>query len=181
MNIEISTMDFEMAKAEYEMIRRNDLRLYILQSKFSNYIFREIGYFPINNGSFGLWLNHDASDLDLAIGVSDEETGKIISKLKKISKFKGIRKSTDDSYRYIFHFFSDGVEIDLGVLPLRDYQLTLYGMNACRELMTEEERIIHVWNKNKLLEEGNIKEYSKYKLKPYEKYFDKIFNFTPVL
>ncbi len=34
--------------------------------------------------------------------------------------------------------------------------------------MTEEERIIHVWNKNKLLEEGSIKEYSKYKLKPYK-------------
>ena len=89
MNIEISAMDFEMAKVEYEIIRRNDLRLYILQSKSSNYIFREIDYFPINNGSFGLWLNHDASDLDLAIGVSDEETGKIISKLKKFLSSKG--------------------------------------------------------------------------------------------
>ncbi|WP_241649993.1 hypothetical protein [Rosenbergiella collisarenosi] len=78
-----------MAKVEYERIRRNDLSLYILQSKFSNYIFREIGYFPINNGSFGLWINHDASDLCLAKGVSDEETGNIISKLKKFPSSKG--------------------------------------------------------------------------------------------
>ncbi len=173
--------DYHQAKLDYQKIRSNDPFLYRIQSQFSNYLFQEIGYFPINNGSFGLWLNHGTSDLDLAVGVPEAETELTIKKLKEIAKFKGVRQSTKESVRYVFQFQVENIEIDLGILPPRDYQLTQYGMNACRALMTEEERIIHVWRKIQLLNSGNIEEYSKYKLEPYKKYFDPIFNFIPLL
>lgn len=177
---DISQNELERAYLYYDSIREHDRKLYNLQNDFSAYVFENIGAFPVNNGSFGLWLNLTTSDLDLAVGVSEPELDEVLHTLTQLGKLIAVRQSTPDSSRHVFHFEREGVTIDLGVLPPRDFEWTVQGMNNCRAGMTHLERVIHVWTKSKLLQRGLQVEYAKYKLEPYEKYFNSHFIFTPI-
>lgn len=164
----------------YASIRTHDRRLSDIEQRFRNYLLEQIGYSAVNNGSFGLLLNLDCSDLDLAIGVPESKLDEVNSTLSMLGSFKAKRQSTMDSVRFVYQFYLDGIEIDLGVLPPRDFDLTVNGMDRCRQSMTHEERVEHVWKKYTLKRMGDWQEYSRYKLEPYEKYFSSLFIFKPI-
>ena len=178
--VNLSPLELEKATEHFRRIRENDGSLSTLQREFAHYLYAQVNYLPINNGSFGLWLNHSTSDLDLAIGVPYTDLDNVIKKLTKISAYRAKRRSTATTYRYIFEFLIKGISIDLGVLPPHDFLLTQQGMRRCRINMSQQSRIIHVWQKQKLLDNGLLKDYAQYKLEPYRKYFDKRFIFTPI-
>jgi hypothetical protein len=176
----ITQQELSQAYADYREIREHDAKLQSIEDMFSLHVHDLLGFKTVNNGSFGLLLNHKSSDIDLAIGVPDSQRGRVIEVLEKIGKHKGARQSTHDSYRDVFHFEREGFEIDLGVMSLRDYQWTLDGMNACRSGMTEADRVMHLWVKRKLLAVGRYDEYAIYKLGPYKKYFNENFIFVAI-
>jgi hypothetical protein len=177
----LSPYDMQKAQADYKEIHKTDERLSKLENDFSGYISELTGgYQTVNNGSFGLRLNHGTSDLDLAIGVPPEDHDRVLTKLHEVGKFVGVRKSTDDSERHVFEFDRDGVTIDLGVLPPRDYALTKEGMEKCIAGMTENDRVTHTFMKKKLLAENRMAEYKTFKLLPYATYFSSRFNFVPI-
>lgn len=178
--LELTQADITQAYADYMIIRQEDSKLQRIQNELSSQIYDLVGLETCNNGSFGLLLNHSISDIDLAIGVPESDRERVIQLLTTIGGESVVRQSTKDSFRNVFCFEKDGVEIDLGVLPLRDYKWTVDGMNSCRNGMALAERVVHVWTKRKLYAEGRYSEYAIYKLSPYKKYFNENFIFNPI-
>lgn len=181
-DVNVEHDDLKKACVFYESIRERDRDVYTVQHEVCAEIFDAVGYFPHNNGSFGLWLNLTISDLDLAIGVPEAEQLAVVEKLSSNGwQFIGVRKSTPDSERYILKCERQGISIDLGVLPPRDFEWTVIGMNSCRSGMKHADRVFHVWKKKQLLEQDKLEEYREFKLLPYQQFFPGTFLFVPIL
>jgi Nucleotidyltransferase domain len=175
-----NTEEWEQALLFYGEIRKNDEAISQIENKAITYIRELIGYTAEDVGSFGLGLNLPDSDLDLAVGVSNNDLQRVILILKENLNFKGERRTTDRSSRYVFVTELEKVEIDVGVMPDEDMKILRKSLEACRKKMTQNEKIEHVWEKYKLKRDGMMQEYAALKLIPYRT-FCPTFSWIPIL
>jgi hypothetical protein len=129
------------------------------------------GYRAKNVGSFGLLLNLPGSDLDLAIGVPQADKDRVVAIFAKEGmKDEGERQTSLTTTRRVFKFTLEDVSIDIGVLPVGDFQVLVSSLERCRMEMTHAERVEHVWQKWTLKQEGRSEEYAQLKLAPYARF-----------
>ncbi len=163
--------EWDKAVALYKSIRDDDERLATIEGRAVNFIRQCTAYEPLDVGSFGLMLNIPGSDLDLSMGVDDNDVDRVQKILSNQGlKFKGERITRPNTVRYVFAMSLENVEIDIAVLKREDFQLIIRGLEQCRRELTERERIIHVYKKLVLKRQGNKETYAKFKLASYIKY-----------
>lgn len=172
--------EFEQAAAFYSSVREKDSWLQKIEDQAVEMIFQWTLCSAIDVGSFGLKLNLASSDLDLAIGVDASQRSKKIDVLKSYCKYKGERRTSKLSTRDVFVFELQGVEIDVGVLPIEDFQILQNGLSRYDREMSQSDRVIHTWRKKQLKEAGAVEEYARLKLYPYET-FCPSFDWVPIL
>jgi hypothetical protein len=159
--------DLSAAEAFYAAVRAQDDRLRRVEDDVITWVRELTGYTAEDVGSFGLKLNLSDSGLDLAVGVPAEDLARVLELLSREMSFKGERQTTPVSTRHVFFTRRDGVDIDLGVLPLADLQVLSPALATCREQMTHQERVLHVWEKRWLKAVGRKEDYAALKLAPY--------------
>jgi hypothetical protein len=172
--------EYSKALALYTDIRNDDKRLAAVEDEAISIIQKITGYVAIDVGSFGLQLNLEGSDLDIAIGVPKLDESRVLNALTEKFKYKGKRRTSTTTERHLFGFFVRGVEIDVGVLPDSDFHdLSAALQNYHREI-TLEEKVTHVWHKYQLKVAGKKQEYAKLKLYPYARFCPE-FEWVPIL
>lgn len=167
------------AYALWRAIRAHDATVSAVEREACELVEGWTSYTPINVGSFGLRLNLDASDIDLAIGVPDTDLARVLKRLASEVTFKAERQTTPTTTRHVFVTEIANTEIDIGVLKQRDFALLAEGLERCRRSMTEHERVMHTYQKHLLREAGDTAAYAKLKLEPYER-FCPGFSWTPI-
>ncbi len=130
-------------------------------------------------GSFGLQLNLETSDLDLAIGYPQDRRDVLIDALAAHAEFKGERKTRFSTSRLVFAFTVEGVEVDLSALTEEDYVVACRMLGEIESTMTEPERIAHTWVKYLLRSTGRAQDYAAWKLCTYARFCPE-FNWVPI-
>ena len=174
----INRNKLEQAYLYYNHVREGDAQLYELQDSFCNFIARRIGAIPVNNGSFALLLNLASSDLDFVVGLPTGEHSNAHKSLLDIGRFVGTQPNTINTSRHVYKVRKDDIEFDLEIVQPGDLELTVQGIENCRAGMTHDDRVLHVWIKKQLLDQGLHAEYYRHKREPYRRYFDPRFVFS---
>jgi hypothetical protein len=167
---------FTSAEELYKTMRRQDAKLSAIERRAQAKILELTGYCAEDVGSFGLLLNLPESDLDLAIGLLSADKDRVAAILTKEGmKDEGERQTSLTTTRRVLRFTFEDVSIDIGLLPMDDFNLLVSSLARCRSEMTHAERVEHVWQKWTLKHEGRREEYAQLKLAPYARFCPSFF------
>lgn len=161
----------------YNKVRLGDITLNKKIKFVADYIFDLTGEKPSVVGSIGMGINIFGSDIDLAIGVTQQQKEEIKKKLDKTMEFRGERIATPTSTRSLYCMNHEGTHVDLMILNKEDYRNLLNGVIWARIDMSETEKACHVYNKIYLgiVDENKLEDY---KMAIYKRYNPK-FSWIP--
>lgn len=159
------------AELFYKSIREEDDRLTTIEGRARYLVRKWTGYEAVNVGSFALLLNLPSSDLDLSMGAIAQDFDAVCEEIANSGcQFIATRESRPGSFRKVYRFQIDSIDIDLAVLRDDDLFLLMPGLVRCRRGMTYIERVEHVYEKQRLYKTNNKRAYFEFKMKPYLKY-----------
>jgi hypothetical protein len=171
--------EYEKALAFYRAIRAHDDRLHRVSAQASGLIEEWTGQAPRDIGSFGVLLNLETSDLDLAIGYPVDSRDRLMTTLASCTEFRGERYTRSSTTRLMFAFTVDAVQVDLCVLTEADFTAACRMLDQFDQNMTFDERVCHTWVKHLLRAQGRLADYAAWKLVTYRRFCPE-FNWVPI-
>lgn len=178
--MELTPQEVQGAEHLYRIIRGQDGVLASVRMVAARHIEEWTSYAPRDVGSYGLGLNLCASDLDLGIGVPASDHDRVLTVLRAHTTFKGERRTSATSTRFVYLWQCRDVDVDISVLPTEDFEVVCRMLERIRAEMTHEEKVLHVWKKQQLYDAGRSGEYAEWKLGPYRKFCPQ-FDWVPIL
>lgn len=126
-------------------------------------------------GSHSIGIGLPNSDIDFAIGYENNNEMYRIEKIlnENSFEFRGVRPSTNKTFRLLYSFYWKDQFVDIVVLCNDDYTHLVNGLSQANLTITKEEKEIIITTKKKL-EQIDIEKYENYKLDIYKKYCPKL-------
>jgi predicted nucleotidyltransferase len=122
-------------------------------------------------GSTAMGIQLSTSDIDFAVGVSQEIKDKIKSNLPSLMEFRGERPARKTTTRLLFCTKLEDRHIDLNIMDLNDSILFKNNLAKAVHSLSDKDKQDIVDKKMYLKERGHKEDYERFKIELYKRFF----------